>query len=126
MSAGHPNLQPLAQQILAVVDPLVEAASAAFAASPVTGPGKCQQVWCLACATAAIASGEQHPLKTIVAEHGTALLMVLRAVANPDDVNQPPPPEARVDDGDETSPKPGRYQPIPVTIDETSSTSGND
>jgi hypothetical protein len=73
------------------------------------------------CAAAAVVSGEQHPLTTIVVEHGAALMVALRVVANP-----PRPSDTRVNEGQGTPSEPGRYQPIPVTIDETSSTSGDD
>jgi hypothetical protein len=127
MSGEHPPWQPLAQGLLAILDPLVDAAAQASAASPSAEPGKCQQVWCLACATAAFASGEQHPLTTVIAEHGAGLMVILRAMANPDDVNPPPPvPHGRVDERGPTSSEPGRYQPIPVTIDDTTLTTDDD
>ena len=36
-------------------------------------PGKCQQVWCPFCALAALVTGEQHPLLTVIAEHSVGL-----------------------------------------------------
>ncbi len=65
----------LAQTILDRLDPAVRLA-AARAASTDGGPGKCQQVWCPVCALAALVSGEQHPLLTVVAEHSVALVTV--------------------------------------------------
>jgi hypothetical protein len=56
-----PELKQLAQQILVLLDPLIQAA-AAFAPPVGAEPGKCQQVWCPVCAIAAFTSGEQHPL----------------------------------------------------------------
>jgi hypothetical protein len=82
------------------------------------------------CALAALASGEQHPLLTVVAEHSVALLGVVRALLenaeNTENAEQsartappdgpPPPPEPP--DGDQPPPGPGRYQHIPVTVEE--------
>ena len=73
-----PELRPLAQSILDRIDPAVRAAAAAAAGAD--GPGKCQQVWCPVCALAALVSGEQHPLLTVIAEHSVALLTVVRAM----------------------------------------------
>ena len=83
MSTGaHPDLGPelrqLAQSILDRIDPAVRTAAAAAAGAD--GPGKCQQVWCPVCALAALVSGEQHPLLTVIAEHSVALLTVVRAM----------------------------------------------
>ena len=76
MSDAHsdlgPELRALAQSILDRIDPAVRAAAAAAAGAD--GPGKCQQVWCPVCALAALVSGEQHPLLTVIAEHSVALL----------------------------------------------------
>lgn len=128
MSGDHPDIGPelrqLAQTILDRLDPAVRAA-AARAAVGGASPGKCQQVWCPVCALAALASGEQHPLLTVVADHSVALLGVVRAIieqstqgpaspGGPPDGPPPPPP-----DGDVPSPPgPGRYQHIPVTVEE--------
>ena len=83
MSGAHPDLGPelrqLAQTILDRLDPAVRSAAAMAAASG-DGPGKCQQVWCPVCALAALVSGEQHPLLTVIAEHSVALLTVIRAI----------------------------------------------
>ena len=89
-----PELRRLAQAILDGIDPAVRSA-AALAAGAGAGTGKCQQVWCPVCALAALATGEQHPLLTVVADHSLALLDVIRAMVN--DVNdidrsaKPPP-----------------------------------
>lgn len=99
----HPELQQLAQTVLAVIDPLIQAVTTS---KPTDGkPGKCEQTWCPVCAVAAIAAGETHPLAAIVAEHGAALLAVIRAVATPTEPDAEPPPD-----------RPSGYQPIPVTI----------
>src|SRR6476469_11066513 len=80
----HPDLGPelraLAQSILDRIDPAVRAAAAAAVGAD--GPGKCQQVWCPVCALAALVSGEQHPLLTVIAEHSVALLTVVRAMVD--------------------------------------------
>lgn len=102
---AHPELQQLAQTLLAIIDPLIQAA--ATFVPPVDGgtTGKCQQTWCPVCAVAAVAAGEPHPLAAIVAEHGAAVLAVVRAVATP---GEP--------DAEQPSDRPSGYQPIPVTI----------
>ncbi|HJT91816.1 MAG TPA: hypothetical protein VJ777_07705 [Mycobacterium sp.] len=139
MSGAHPDLGPelrqLAQTILDRLDPAVRlaAARAASSAGPSQGPGKCQQVWCPVCALAALVSGEQHPLLSVVAEHSVALLTVIRAIvdgtadtadADTADGNGPPEPPSPPSspggpDDDEPPPSgPGRYQHIPVTVEE--------
>jgi hypothetical protein len=116
-----PPWQPLAQQILAIVDPLVEAATAAAASLPDAKQATCQQIWCPVCATVAVASGEDHPLKAAVAEHGAALLAMLRAAAaTAGDTATPESPATAGANGGvaQPSPAPGHYQPITVTIDD--------
>jgi hypothetical protein len=125
MTDGHTELRQLAQAILDKLDPAVRLA-AARAAGTGDGPGKCQQVWCPVCALAALVAGEQHPLLDVIAEHSVALLAVVRAVvegAGGTDTSGPkPPPEPPPPDrpgGDEPPPTgPGRYQHIPVTVEE--------
>lgn len=108
-----PELRALAQSILDRIDPAVRAAAAAAAGSD--GPGKCQQVWCPVCALAALVSGEQHPLLTVIAEHSVALLSVVRAMVA--DIESAPSPDAPPPD--EPPPAgPSRYQHIPVTVEE--------
>ena len=122
MSNAHsdlgPELRALAQFILNRIDPAVRAAAAAAAGAD--GPGKCQQVWCPVCALAALVSGEQHPLLTVIAEHSVALLTVVRAMVS-DIASTPgpqqPPPDEPPPDGPPTS-GPSRYQHIPVTVEE--------
>jgi hypothetical protein len=117
MSGPHPDLGPelraLAQSILDRIDPAVRAAAAAAAGAD--GPGKCQQVWCPVCALAALVSGEQHPLLTVIAEHSVALLTVVRAMVEGIETtpgrDEPPPDEP-------PPPGPSRYQHIPVTVEE--------
>jgi hypothetical protein len=125
MTGVHPDIGPelrkLAQKILDQIDPAVRAA-AAMAIGDGAGTGKCQQVWCPVCALAAVVSGDEHPLLTVIAEHSVALLAVIRAVVDQVDQTTPPPdgppaggaePESAVD------PSPtSRYQPIAVTVDE--------
>lgn len=126
MSGPHPEIGPelrqLAQAVLDKLDPAVRLAAARALSG---AAGKCQQVYCPVCALAALVVGEQHPLLTVIAEHSVALLTVIRAVvdggvagaapAHPDGPpNEPPPPPG----GDEPPPGPGRYQHIPVTVEE--------
>jgi hypothetical protein len=126
-----PELRQLAQTILDRLDPVVRMAAARAAAGGAS-PGKCQQVWCPVCALAAMASGEQHPLLAVIADHSVALLTVVRAVIEetvdaagaaqsagpsgdePPDGSPPDPPNG---DGP-APPGPGRYQHIPVTVEE--------
>jgi hypothetical protein len=130
VSGAHPDLGPelrrLAQTILDRLDPAVRSA-AAMAAGSGDGPGKCQQVWCPVCALAALVSGEQHPLLTVIAEHSVALMTVIRAIiedtaetaGGPDEPPPEPPSSPGGPDGDEPPPSgPGRYQHIPVTVEE--------
>jgi hypothetical protein len=119
-----PELRKLAQKILDQIDPAVRlAASMAVGDGP--GTGKCQQVWCPVCALAALVSGDEHPLLTVIADHSVALLAVIRAIV--DQVDQttttPPPPDGPPDGGGQPEtpddPRPAtRYQPITVTVDE--------
>jgi hypothetical protein len=116
VTGAHPDIGPelrqFAQAILDRLDPAVRAA-AALAAGRGDGAGKCQQVWCPVCALAALVTGEQHPLLTVIAEHSVALLTVIRAIvedATPGHSGggpEEPPPSG-----------PGRYQHIPVTVEE--------
>ena len=125
-AAGHgdigPELRQLAQTILDRLDPAVRSMAALAAARSGDEPGKCQQVWCPFCALAALATGEQHPLLAVIAEHSVGLLTVVRAVLDDADATgggrptrtvQPPPepPEAPPSGN-------GRYQHIPINIDE--------
>ncbi|WP_193047357.1 hypothetical protein [Mycolicibacterium baixiangningiae] len=121
MSAEHPDLGPelkaLAQAILDRVDPLIR-----FAAARAAGAGdrasSCRQVWCPVCALGALIQGEQHPLLDIVAEHSVALLSVVRALVDDIEAAGPPdtPPTPPPSDEPPPPPGPGRYQRIPVTV----------
>ena len=117
-----PELRRLAQAILDAVDPAVRAAVTLV---PTDGPGRCQQAWCPVCALAAVVTGEEHPLLTVIAEHSLALLAIIRAVVEPAEP-QPDPPspgssKPAGDDGpgapDDAAVKNG-YQHIPVTVEE--------
>jgi hypothetical protein len=126
MTGPHPDIGPelrqLAQIILDRLDPAVRLAAARAAGSG-DAPGKFQQVWCPVCALAALVAGEQHPLLTVIAEHSVALLAVVRAMVDnietPPEPPQAPPPPSGPPGGDEPPPAgPGRYQHIPVTVEE--------
>lgn len=120
-----PELRLLAQSILDRLDPAVR-----FAAARATsgGQGGCRQVWCPVCAIAAVVTGEQHPLLTVVAEHGVALLDVIRAMVNAMDtgagseggpVGPDPSPPPGPGPGRAPSPSgPGHYQHIRVTVED--------
>src|ERR1700754_1439695 len=120
MTGSHPDIGPelrqWAQAILDKLDPAVRLA-AARAAGSAGGPGKCQQVWCPVCALAALAAGEQHPLLNVIAEHSVALLTVIRAVID-DTAPQAPGGEEPPEPPPEPPSGPGRYQHIPVTVEE--------
>ena len=125
MSGVHPDIGPelrkLAQSILDGIDPAVRLA-VSRALGDGAGTGKCQQVWCPICALAAVVTGEEHPLLTVIAEHSVALLAVIRAIVEQVDGSTPPPDGppsggAEVDaaaDAAATS----RYQPITVTVED--------
>jgi hypothetical protein len=116
-----PELRKLAQSILDGIDPAVRLA-ATRALGDGAGTGKCQQVWCPVCALAAVVTGEEHPLLTVIAEHSVALLAVIRALVEQVDGSTPPPDgppsgggEANGATDAEAS---SRYQPITVTVEE--------
>ena len=128
MTGIHPDIGPelrkLAQSILDGIDPAVRLA-ATRARGDGAGTGKCQQVWCPVCALAAVVTGEEHPLLTVIAEHSVALLAVIRALI--DQVDQvdgsTPPPDGPPGGGAEADTAadagaPSRYQPITVTVEE--------
>ena len=128
MTALHPDIGPelrkLAQSILDGIDPAVRLA-ASRALGDGAGTGKCQQVWCPVCALAAVVTGEEHPLLTVIAEHSVALLAVVRALidqAAQVDGSKPPPdgPPGDSADGDTAADAAAtsRYQPITVTVEE--------
>ena len=130
MTGVHPDIGPelrkLAQKILDQIDPAVRLA-ASMAVGDGAGTGKCQQVWCPACALAAVVSGDEHPLLTVIAEHSVSLLSVIRAIVDqvgqttPAPPTPPPdgPPGGGVEPEAAADPRPStRYQPISVTVDE--------
>jgi hypothetical protein len=128
VNAAHPEIGPelrkLAQASLDGIDPAVRMA-ATLTAGDGPGTGKCQQIWCPVCALAAVATGDQHPLITMIADHSIALLEVIRSLVDDIDRSAKPPPDGppggepptdggAADDAGVTS----HYQPIPVTIEE--------
>jgi hypothetical protein len=131
VSGAHPDIGPelrkLAQAILDGIDPAVKAAAALTAGGGV-GTGKCQQVWCPVCALAALATGDQHPLLTMIADHSVALLDMIRAMVDDIDRAAKPPPDGPPSGGITTEPDAPatggdagvrtRYQPIPVTVED--------
>jgi hypothetical protein len=125
MSGVHPDIGPelrkLAQSILDGIDPAVRlAASRALGAG--AGTGKCQQVWCPVCALAAVVTGEEHPLLTVIAEHSVALLAAIRAIVEQIDGSAPlpdGPPSGGAEVGTAAdAPATSRYQPITVSVEE--------
>ncbi|MGY4708985.1 hypothetical protein ACXDF8_05375 [Mycolicibacterium sp. CBM1] len=125
MSGSHadigPELRALAQTLLDRLDPAIRAGAAMAAGAGAGGePGKCQQVWCPVCALAALVNGEQHPLLNVVAEHSVALVTMIRAML--DEPGPPgPEPDGPPPDGAGPEPQsvaPGRYEHIPITVEE--------
>jgi hypothetical protein len=122
-----PELRRLAQSLLDGIDPALRAA-AARASGAGLGTGKCQQVWCPVCALAAVVTGEQHPLVSVIADHSVALLDVIRAIVDDIDRSAKPPPDGPPGGGltVETPAQNGgggangktRYQPIPISVEE--------
>ncbi|SPM42198.1 hypothetical protein MNAB215_4417, partial [Mycobacterium numidiamassiliense] len=126
VNAAHPELGPelrkLAQAILDGIDPAVRMA-ASLTAGDGPGTGKCQQIWCPVCALAAVATGDQHPLLTVIADHSIALLEVIRSIVDDIDRSAKPPPDGPPGGGPHPEPEAEtaagtHYQPIPVTIEE--------
>jgi hypothetical protein len=125
MTGPHPDIGPelrrLAQKILDQIDPAVRLAAARVVGDG-AGTGKCQQMWCPVCALAAVVSGDEHPLLTVIAEHSVTLLAVIRAVV--EQVDRPTtPPDHPPHGGGEAQPaddasRMSRYQPITVTVEE--------
>lgn len=127
MTGVHPDIGPelrkIAQTILDGIDPVVRMAATRASGGGV-GTGKCQQLWCPVCALAALVTGEQHPLLTVIAEHSVTLLAVIRTII--EDVNgsvTPPPPDGPPNGGvaagaPTEAPAKSRYQPIAVTVDD--------
>lgn len=134
MSQGNhsdlgPELRALAQAIVDRLDPAVRAA-AARAAEALRGPGRCQQVWCPVCALAALVSGEEHPMLTVIAEHSVALMTVIRAAADPqaaqaaDTAGDAPENPAGTDassNGSADGSGKGGYQHIPIVVEASES-----
>jgi len=126
VSPTHPDIGPelraLAQAILDRLDPAVRAAAMTWG----SGQGKCQQVWCPVCALAALVTGEQHPLLSLIAEHSVTLFAMVRAMAadstsataseRPD--SPPPDGGGEPDATAGTRKTDNRYQHIPITIED--------
>jgi hypothetical protein len=128
MTSSHPDIGPelrkLAQSILDGIDPAVRLAAARVLGAG-AGSGKCQQVWCPVCALAAVVTGEEHPLLTVIAEHSVALLTVIRALVDQvEHVDGSAPPPDRPPSGGAGADRaadaraPSRYQPITVTVED--------
>lgn len=123
MSPGHadigPELRQLAQAILDRLDPAVRAA-AARAGEAFGGPGRCQQTWCPLCALAALISGEQHPMLTVIADHSVTLLSALRAMVGDPDAPGPASGDAappRTGSGPPDPSANGSYESIPIVVE---------
>ena len=115
-----PELRKLAQAVLDGIDPGVRAAAARAWAG---GPARCQQVWCPVCALAALVTGEQHPLLTVIADHSVSLLSVIRALLDDlekpgDDPEHPPPGGGGTSEPTGNGTAKTRYQPITITVDD--------
>jgi hypothetical protein len=113
-----PEVRRFARDVLEVLDPLLEAATSRIASTAEGGaPSECRQPWCPLCAGVALASGQAHPLVSMIAENGAALLALIHTLANAD---------GSVHDGEDVGraehgpPRPARggYEPIPVIMHE--------
>jgi hypothetical protein len=121
MTSPHPDIGPelrkLARKLLDQIDPAVRlAASRAVGEGP--GTGKCQQVWCPVCALAAVVSGDEHPLLTMIAEHSVTLLAVIRTLVDQVDGQTAPPDDGAAAEPADDAARARRYQPISVTVEE--------
>jgi hypothetical protein len=120
-----PELRKLAQAILDGIDPGVRAAAARAWGG---GPARCQQVWCPVCALAALMTGEQHPLLSVIADHSVSLLSVARALLDDLEKSEEKPESglgsAPPGGGGDVSAPTGdgmsksHYQPITITVEE--------
>jgi hypothetical protein len=115
-----PELRKLAQTVLDGIDPAVRAAAGRALAG---GAARCQQVWCPVCALAALVTGEQHPLLTVIADHSVSLLSMVRALVDDldksgADSGQPPPGGGDAAAPAENGAGKSRYQPIQITVDD--------
>jgi hypothetical protein len=113
-----PELRRLAQSILDAIDPAVRAAAMVAMTNKSGDPGKCQQVWCPVCALAALISGEEHPLLTVVAEHSVTLVAVIRATLGETPAPSPTGPNGGGSGGAEGASAKSGYQRIPVVIED--------
>ena len=109
----------LVEELRLLMETVLERAEPALrrAASDMDQPEFAGCTWCPVCAIAALMRGEHHEMATKIAEHGTAIVTVLReALAGvPVDPSQP---EPRPQPG---PPQPARaparpYVSIPVTV----------
>ncbi len=120
------DLRLLAQALIDKIDPVVRLSVAMLADGE--NPSDCNQVWCPVCALVALANDEQHPMLTAIAEHSATFLDAVRAALadqgplgpDPEPPTDPSGPGGRhrQSDDPETSPGPGRYQSIPVSVEE--------
>ncbi len=136
LSGAHsdlgPELKQLARSILDRLDPAVRVAAARAQAGS-NNPGRCQQVWCPVCARRrADLGGAASAAVNVVAEHSVALLTLVKAMvdnidstaahapAGPDGPSPDPAPPAPDGPGGRrrAAPPPGRYEHIPVSVDE--------
>ena len=120
------DLRLLAQALLDKIDPVVRLSVAMLADGE--NPSDCNQVWCPVCALVALANDEQHPMLTAIAEHSTTFLDAVRAALadqgpagpHPEPPTDPSGPDGkhRQPDDPDGPPGPGRYQSIPVSVEE--------
>ncbi|GAA2398753.1 hypothetical protein [Mycolicibacterium llatzerense] len=121
------DLRLLAQALIDKIDPVVRLSVAMLADGE--NPSDCNQVWCPVCALVALANDEQHPMLTAIAQHSTTFLDAVRAALadqgpagpHPEPPTDPSGPGGKHRQADEppTSPtEPGRYQSIPVSVEE--------
>lgn len=108
------ELRRLAQSLLLVLEPILQALSALGVGAEGAEPGNCQNNWCPLCAAAAISHGEQHPVIDTLVAAGATMIAVIRAAAQSE-------ADVSIKDGGLTSGPPSPrtssgYQRIPVTL----------
>ena len=110
------ELRQLAEELLDRVEPALRRAAGDDGKQPWEG---CS--WCPVCAAAALLRGEQHQVLTALADHGSAMVVILREAlsgvpAQREPVERPTPDATQVEDGGMSGQPTAGFVDIPVTI----------